>query len=121
MNKDEFQGGARYLGGKVEKGVGDAVGSREWQVDGVVDQVAGAAQNKYGKARSAVEDIVDGAPELAEEAKNRLQDAGRRSVDAADRGRQAVAKSVSDVPAVWAAAAAAGGYALAWLVHGRRA
>ena len=45
MNKDEFQGGARYVGGKVEKAVGDTVDSRDWQVDGVVDQVAGGAQH----------------------------------------------------------------------------
>ena len=43
MNKDEFQGGARYVGGKVEKTIGDTVSSRDWQVDGVVDQVAGGS------------------------------------------------------------------------------
>jgi uncharacterized protein YjbJ (UPF0337 family) len=101
MNKDEFQGGARYVGGKVEKAVGDAVDSRDWQVDGVVDQVAGGVQHGYGRARSIVEDAVDSAPELADAARERLKAAG-------------------DTPALWALAAALGGYGLAWFIHGRR-
>ena len=49
MNKDEFHGGVRYATGKVEKAVGDTVNSRDWQVDGVVDQVA-AEQHMQGRA-----------------------------------------------------------------------
>ncbi|MEG3179017.1 CsbD family protein [Sphingomonas sp. RB3P16] len=83
MNKDEFQGGARYVGGKVEKAVGDTVSSRDWQVDGVVDQVAGGAQNLYGRAKSAIEDAVDGAPELADKIGSEAREAGDRAADAA--------------------------------------
>ncbi len=85
MNKNELHGGARYLGGKVEKAVGDAVGSREWQVDGVVDQVAGGAENLYGRARGIAEDAVDAAPGFVDEAKERLGDAADRARDVADR------------------------------------
>jgi len=69
MNKNELHGGARYLGGKVEKAVGDTVNSREWQVDGVVDQVVGGAENLYGRARSVAEDAVDAAPGFVDAAK----------------------------------------------------
>jgi uncharacterized protein YjbJ (UPF0337 family) len=120
MNKDEFQGGARYVGGKVEKAVGDAVDSRDWQVDGVVDQVAGGVQHGYGRARSIVEDAVDSAPELADAARERLKAAGERVADSARTGGHAAVQTVHDTPALWALAAALGGYGLAWFIHGRR-
>ena len=112
MNRDELQGGARYVGGKVEKAIGDAVDSRDWKVDGVVDQVAGAAQHGYGRARSVVNDAIDAAPGLAEDARERL--AAVRS------GGKAAARTVHDTPLLWAVAAALVGYGLGWLVHGRR-
>ncbi len=120
MNKDEFQGGARYIGGKVETSIGNAVDSRDWKVDGLVDQVAGGAQHTYGRARSIVEDAIDGAPDLADEARDRLAAAGERIADTAQRGGKAAAQTVQDSPVLWAAAAALGAYALAWFVHGRR-
>ncbi|MCK8455313.1 CsbD family protein [Sphingomonas faeni] len=120
MNKDEFQGGARYVGGKVEKGIGDVVGSRDWQVDGVVDQVAGGAQNLYGRAKSAVDDLIDGAPELADKLSHDARHAADRATEAARRGALAAQDSAKDAPLLWAAGAAAIGYGLAWLVHGSR-
>ena len=120
MNKDELQGGARYVGGKVEKTIGDAVESRDWQVDGVVDQVAGGAQHAFGRAKSIVEDVVDSAPELAGEARDRLKAAGERAADAAQHGGRAAVDTVREQPMAWALFAGVAGYALAWLVHGRR-
>ncbi len=133
MNKNEFEGGARYIGGKVEKAVGDTVNSRDLQVDGVVDQVGGAAQNIYGRARSVAEDAVDAAPQFADHARATLSDAADRSLEVAREGlgraretardgKDAVVTAVSGNPiAAWAVAAALGGYALGWLIHGRRA
>jgi len=120
MNEDEFKGGARYVGGKVEKAIGDTVDSRDWKVDGVVDQLAGAAQHGYGRARAIVGDALDAAPELADEARDRLKDAGDRVAVGARKGTQAVTDTVREDPALWALAAALGGYALAWFIHGRR-
>ncbi|USU06826.1 CsbD family protein [Sphingomonadaceae bacterium OTU29THOMA1] len=121
MNEDEFKGGARYIGGKVEKAVGDAVESRSWQVDGVVDQVAGGIQHGYGRARSILDDAIESAPELAEEARDRLKVAGERAADTAQKSGRIAAETVRDTPVLWAVAAAMGAYALAWFVHGRRA
>jgi uncharacterized protein YjbJ (UPF0337 family) len=120
MNKDEFQGGARYVEGKLEKAVGDAVDSRDWKVDGVVDQVAGGTQHTYGRARAVVEDAIDSAPDFVDEARERLKDAGERASDAARKGGKAAQHAVEESPLLWAVAAALGGYALGWLVHGRR-
>lgn len=120
MNKDEFHGGVRYAGGKIEKAIGDAVDSRDWKVDGVVDQVAGGAQHSYGRARAIIDEAIDGAPAVADEARDRLKDSGERIADTAQRGGKAVGRAVQESPALWAAAAAIGGYALAYIVHGRR-
>ena len=133
MNKNEFEGGVRYIGGEVEKAVGDTVNSCDWQVDGVVDQVVGAAQNIYGRAQSVAEDAIDAAPHFADKAREKLSDATDRSLDAAREGldhardkaregKDAVVRTVGDHTfAAWAVVAALGGYALGWLIHGRRA
>lgn len=120
MNKDELQGGARYIGGKVEKTIGDVSESRDWQVDGVVDQVAGGVQHAYGRAKSIAGDVVDSAPELADEGRDRLQAVATRAADAAQHGGKVAVDTVREQPAVWALAAGVVGYALAWLIHGRR-
>jgi uncharacterized protein YjbJ (UPF0337 family) len=119
MNEDELKGGVRYTVGKVEKTIGDTVESRDWQVDGVVDQVAGGAQHGYGRARSIVEDVVDAAPELAEAARDHVKASASRVADAAQHGGKVAIDTVRDTPVLWGIAAAMGGYALAWLVHGR--
>lgn len=120
MNEDEFKGGARYIGGKLEKGVGDVVESRDWQVDGVVDQVAGGTQHMYGRAKSVIGDLVDGAPEIAEKASREARVAADRAAEAARRGVRAAQDSAKDAPVVWAIAAAAIGYGLAWWIHGQQ-
>lgn len=119
MNEDEFKGSARYVGGRIEKTIGDTVESRDWQVDGVVDQVAGSAQHAYGRAKSVIGDAIDAAPELAGEARDRLKAAGERAADTAQKGGKVAVDTVRDTPALWALAAALGGYAVAWLIHGR--
>jgi len=120
MNKDELQGGARYIGGKVEKTIGDVGESRDWQVDGVVDQVAGGVQHAYGRAKSIASDVVDSAPELADEARDRLTSATDRAAVVAQHGSKVALDTIREQPAVWALAAGVVGYVLALLIHGRR-
>lgn len=61
MNNDQFAGGARYAGGKVEEKIGDFTGDRDLQGDGLIDQVKGRAQTLYGDAKEAVTNIYDRA------------------------------------------------------------
>ena len=120
MNKDELLGGTRYVGGKVEKAVGDAVDSRDWQVDGVVDQVAGGLQHSYGRAKSIIDDAVDSAPELVDEARDRLKEVGNRVARVLQKSSETAVQTVRDAPMLWVTAAAIAGYGIARLVHGRR-
>ena len=78
VNKHEVRGGARYLGGKIEKAVGDAVDSRDWQVTGVLDQVSGAAENLAGRAQSVAGDIADATPALAARGAEYVENVDRR-------------------------------------------
>jgi uncharacterized protein YjbJ (UPF0337 family) len=51
MNSDRMEGAARNVGGKVEDVVGRVTGDLKSQVEGKVQQAAGAAQELYGQAR----------------------------------------------------------------------
>ena len=58
MNEDRISGTARNLGGKVEEGVGRATGDAKTQIQGKLDQAAGAAQDLYGQAADAARDTA---------------------------------------------------------------
>ena len=52
MNEDRIMGTARNLGGKVQEGVGRVTGDTKSQVEGIMNQAAGAAQDLYGQAKT---------------------------------------------------------------------
>jgi uncharacterized protein YjbJ (UPF0337 family) len=58
MNEDRISRTARNLGGKVEEGVGRVTGDAKTQIQGKLDQAAGAAQDLYGQAADAAIDTV---------------------------------------------------------------
>jgi uncharacterized protein YjbJ (UPF0337 family) len=63
MNKDEIEGKAEALKGKIKQGVGRAVDSPDLQDEGAVDEAAGRTQETFGRARrkvgEAVKDVGD--------------------------------------------------------------
>jgi len=120
MNMEELVGSARSIGGKVEKTICDTIESREWQADGLVDQVAGEVQHAYGRATSIVGDVVGSAPELAERGRDHLMAAGEHATAAVQRGSDAAIATVRERPAIWAIAGGVVALALAWLIHARR-
>ena len=56
MNKDQAQGAAKDVAGKVQETVGQVTGSREQQAKGVIKQVEGQGQKTLGDAKNIVED-----------------------------------------------------------------
>jgi uncharacterized protein YjbJ (UPF0337 family) len=56
MNKDQAQGVAKDVAGKVQETVGQVTGNREQQAKGVIKQVEGKGQKTLGDAREIVED-----------------------------------------------------------------
>lgn len=113
MNEDEFKGGVRYVKGKIEKGAGDVTDHTKWQADGIVDQVAGGAQNLYGRVKEKMKDVIDDAPDA-------FADASDTAREYAHQGRVVAREQVKRNPLALVAAAGVIGYALSWLVHGKR-
>ena len=54
MNKDQVKGKAKEIGGKIQKNVGDAVGSSEQQLKGMKNLTEGNIQQKAGDVKEAV-------------------------------------------------------------------
>jgi len=63
MNKDELNGTAESLKGKVKQAVGDLTDDERLKGEGEADEIAGDTQATFGKARrkvgEAVEDLGD--------------------------------------------------------------
>jgi uncharacterized protein YjbJ (UPF0337 family) len=53
MNSDRIEGAARNAGGKIEEGFGRVTGDLKSEVEGKMQQAAGAAQELYGQARDS--------------------------------------------------------------------
>jgi uncharacterized protein YjbJ (UPF0337 family) len=56
MNEDQIKGKAKEIGGKIQEKVGEVVGSRQQQREGLSNQAEGKVQEKAGD----VKDIVKG-------------------------------------------------------------
>jgi len=51
MNKDQIKGKAKEVGGKVQQKVGEAVGSRQQQSEGLSNQAEGKVQKQVGNLK----------------------------------------------------------------------
>jgi len=54
---DSLQGTAREMGGRVQRKVGEAVGDAKTQADGLYNQAAGTAQQMWGQAQEAGDQV----------------------------------------------------------------
>ena len=59
MNRDELEGKAEQLKGKVKQGVGDMTDDERLHDEGVADEAAGDVQEGYGKARRKVGEAIE--------------------------------------------------------------
>ncbi len=59
MNKDEIDGRADQLKGKVKKAVGDLTDNERLHDEGVVDEAAGDVKEGFGRGRRKVGEAVD--------------------------------------------------------------
>jgi uncharacterized protein YjbJ (UPF0337 family) len=117
MNEDRILGTVRHGMGKAERVVGDAIDSERLEARGVVDQVAGAVQNGYGRIKDRVEDVIDEAPEAIGRAAGRAADRARRLKR---RGDDAVRDHWGDNGALYLLAGAAALVAIGFLAFRRR-
>ena len=73
MNQDSVVGSAKNLGGKVQEGVGRVTGDTKAQVEGVINQAAGAAQDLYGQAKDGASDAVQAVRQGAVDAEDYIR------------------------------------------------
>jgi uncharacterized protein YjbJ (UPF0337 family) len=59
MNKDEFEGKADQIKGRVKQGVGDLTDDDRLKDEGVADEASGQVQEGFGKARRKVGDAIE--------------------------------------------------------------
>src|ERR1700730_4570458 len=78
MNEDRDVGPASKLGGQAQEGLGRITGDTKSQVEGVINQAAGAAQDLYGQAKETASDAA--------------QTVRRGAVDAEDYVRHTIEK-----------------------------
>jgi len=59
MNKDELEGKAKEIKGRVKQGVGDLTDDEKLKNEGVADEAEGDVQKGFGKARRKVGEAVE--------------------------------------------------------------
>ena len=64
MNKDQVEGVARTVGGKVQEAAGSMTGDAKLRVEGLANQAAGRLQEGYGEATEAVAEAYGDAEDF---------------------------------------------------------
>ena len=59
MNRDELEGKAKALKGKIKQAAGTLTGDPDLHDEGVVDEVAGKAQGAVGRVRRKVGETIE--------------------------------------------------------------
>ena len=59
MNKDELDGKARAIKGKVKQGVGDMTDNEQLRDEGVADEAAGDVQDTIGRGRRKIGEAIE--------------------------------------------------------------
>lgn len=59
MNRDELEGRAEQVKGKVKKAVGDLTDDERLHDEGAADEAAGDVQEGFGKARRKVGEAIE--------------------------------------------------------------
>jgi len=113
MDENRSKGMAKNIAGKIEGAAGDVTSDAKIQASGSLPQTEGTAQDLTGRVSEVVRDIAgDASAALAQ-----AFEAGARYYEEANRTAE---RRVEDNALVALLVAGAAGYALAWLIHGRR-
>lgn len=119
MDKDRIVGETKVVGGKLESAVGKGAADEKTQAEGKATELKGTAENFYGQAKDAVRDLADQASGLAEDALAAGRDRFPEAEKAYRQGAAAVESAAKDSPLGVILVAAAVGYLVAFLIHGR--
>jgi uncharacterized protein YjbJ (UPF0337 family) len=57
MNKDQIEGTAKNIAGKVQQKVGEVTGNKSRQAKGIGKQIEGKTQEIIGNAKESIKDV----------------------------------------------------------------
>ena len=132
MNEDKIGGGFTEAKGTVKDAVGGLTGDAKTQAEGKIDQVTGQAQQAYGDAKDAVNDMAgkaaDTMSDTASRASETLRDTaesvkakagvvGNKVYEAGQSAGQYVGSTVQEQPLLTLIGVAAIGYLVGYLLH----
>lgn len=127
MDTDRITGEAKKMAGQAEGAIGDLTGDAKTQGQGRAREAGGTAENLYGQAkdaaRQAADQVSDVAGDLYERGERYAREGMRRYPQAgryAREGTRAVTREIEESPMMAILIAGVVGYAMAWLIHGRR-
>jgi len=63
MNKDELDGKARAIKGKIKQGIGDITDNERLRSEGVADEAAGDVQDTLGRGRRKIGEAIENVGE----------------------------------------------------------
>lgn len=61
MNRDELEGKAKDLKGRMKEGAGEATGSERLEREGEADQAEGKTQETFGEAKRKTGEFIEDA------------------------------------------------------------
>jgi uncharacterized protein YjbJ (UPF0337 family) len=73
MNEDRVIGTAKNLGGKAQEGFGRVTGDTNSQLEGIINQAAGTAQDLYGQAKETASDAAQAVRQSATDAEDYIR------------------------------------------------
>lgn len=109
MNRNQRHGRTRNLKGRAKTAVGSIAGRSGLQASGVIDQIIGRAEHRYGDARHALDDLVENGTSLIHHTTANGKRHSIEIVEQAERNRTAAFLAL-----------AGAGLAVGWLLRKRR-
>ncbi len=109
MNRNQRHGRTRNLKGRAKTAVGSLAGKSRLQASGVIDQILGRAEHRYGDARHALDDLVENGSSLVHHTAANGKRYSIEVVEQAERNKAATLLAI-----------AGASLAVGWLLRKRR-
>ncbi len=81
MDENRIAGAAKSVGGQAQESFGRVTGNAKTESEGIINEVSGAAQDLYGKARDQVSDLADVTTKKAQDTASSFEKALRTNIE----------------------------------------
>ena len=119
MNENTVEGDAKFGAGKLEQGLGDAVGSDDLRTKGATTQIEGQAQKVIGTAQETLNQAAERAKAAVSRAGEQVRGIYGQAQQRVQDARETVDPFVRDQPYAALGMAAVAGLVVGVLLAGR--